>query len=226
MALGARGRSFPFSRRSRHTSGTNWSKVSWAAPRGLARWPSHADARRSCSCRGPRVALRRRPGFARQEAPSQRALREEGGLHEAGPPRLSAALMSPGSQDGLHRLEPCGAIAAESDSCLCTVEKARIHIQRQMGGAEVQDDLSGQLLLTRRPRTENVCIRASMRCRLRMSARARATPRRWALSSLQAAELLCVLAVGVAARCPLPQPAATNAGRATASARAPATGSR
>ena len=58
--------------------------------------------------------------------------------------------MSPGSQDGLHRLEPCGAIAAESDSCLCTVEKARIHIQRQMGGAEVQDDLSGQLLLTRR----------------------------------------------------------------------------
>ena len=47
------------------TSGTNWSKVSWAARRGLARWPSHADARRSCSCRGPRVALRRRPGFAR-----------------------------------------------------------------------------------------------------------------------------------------------------------------
>jgi len=64
---------------------------------------------------------------------------------------LSATLMSPGSQDGLHRLEPRGAIAAESDRCLCTVEKARIHVQRQMGRAEIEDDLSGQLLLTRRP---------------------------------------------------------------------------
>ena len=34
MALNARGRSFYFSRRSRHTSGTNWSKVSWAAHAG------------------------------------------------------------------------------------------------------------------------------------------------------------------------------------------------
>jgi hypothetical protein len=39
MALSASGRSSYFSRRSRHTSGMNWSKVSWAARRGLARWP-------------------------------------------------------------------------------------------------------------------------------------------------------------------------------------------
>src|SRR4030095_15291001 len=57
--------------------------------------------------------------------------------------------------------------------------------------------------------------------------RARATARRWALSSLHGAELLGVLAdvvlVAVAAACPplLLQPAATNANTATASAKAP-----
>ena len=56
-----------------------------------------------------------------------------------------------------------------------------------------------------------------------MSASARATVRRWALSSLHGAELLAVLTVVVAAECPplLPQPAATNPSTATASARAP-----
>src|SRR4249919_1532781 len=64
-----------------------------------------------------------------------------------------------------------------------------------------------------------------MRRRRRMSASARATVRRWALSSLHGAELLGVLAVAVAARCAplLPQPAVTNPSRATASARAPLT---
>jgi hypothetical protein len=52
-----------------------------------------------------------------------------------------------------------------------------------------------------------------------MSARARATVRRWALSSLHGAELLAVLAAAVAAECPslLLQTAATNPSTATAS---------
>lgn len=57
--------------------------------------------------------------------------------------------MSSGSQDGLHRLEPSGAIAAESDRGLRAVEQARVHVEREVGGAELQDDLPGQLLLTR-----------------------------------------------------------------------------
>src|SRR5205809_598261 len=62
-----------------------------------------------------------------------------------------------------------------------------------------------------------------MRRRRRMSASARATVRRWALSSLHGAALLGVPAVAVAAECPplLPQPAATNPRTTTASARAP-----
>ena len=54
-----------------------------------------------------------------------------------------------------------------------------------------------------------------------MSARARATPRRWPLLSLHAAARVGVPAVGVAARCPsllLLQPAAANPSTATASA--------
>ena len=73
------------------------------------------------------------------------------------------------------------------------------------------------------PCWENVCIGAWMRRRRRMSASARATARRWALSSLHGAELLGVLAVAIAAGC-LPlllQPATTNPSTATASARAP-----
>jgi hypothetical protein len=64
---------------------------------------------------------------------------------------------------------------------------------------------------------------AWMRRRRRMSASARATARRWALSSLHGAELLGALVVLIAARCPplLLQPAAANASAATASARAP-----
>jgi hypothetical protein len=57
--------------------------------------------------------------------------------------------MSPSPQDGLHRLEPRGAIAAESDRRLGAVDQARVHVQREMGGAELEYDLSGQLLLTR-----------------------------------------------------------------------------
>jgi len=73
------------------------------------------------------------------------------------------------------------------------------------------------------PCWENVCIGAWMRRRRLMSASARATARRWALSSLHGAELLGVLAVAIAAGC-LPlllQPATTNPSTATASARAP-----
>jgi len=57
--------------------------------------------------------------------------------------------MSPGPQDWLHRLEPRRAIAAESDRRLRAVDQARVHGQRKVGRAEIQDDLPGQLLLTR-----------------------------------------------------------------------------
>lgn len=61
-----------------------------------------------------------------------------------------------------------------------------------------------------------------MRRRRRMSASARATPRRWALSSVHGAELRGVLAVAIATGCPplLLQPAATNPSTETASGRA------
>ena len=54
------------------------------------------------------------------------------------------------SQDGLGSLEPHGAIAAEVDRRLSKVDQMRVDIQRELGGAEVQHQLSGHLVLTGR----------------------------------------------------------------------------
>jgi hypothetical protein len=59
--------------------------------------------------------------------------------------------MSPAPQDGLHRLEPRGAITAESDRCLRKVEQTRVHVQRKMSGPEVHHELSGHHVLIPRP---------------------------------------------------------------------------
>jgi hypothetical protein len=59
--------------------------------------------------------------------------------------------MSPGPQDGLRRLESLGAITAESDRCLRKVEQVRVQVQREMGGADIQQEFSGHHILSRRP---------------------------------------------------------------------------
>src|SRR5256886_11074162 len=65
--------------------------------------------------------------------------------------KSSTAFMNPVPQEGLLRLEPRGAITAEPDRCLRKVEQAREHVQREFGGAEVQQKLSGHHILVRRP---------------------------------------------------------------------------
>jgi hypothetical protein len=59
--------------------------------------------------------------------------------------------MSPAPQHGFHRLETQGAITAESDRCLRKVEQVRVQVQREMGGADIQQELSGHHILSRRP---------------------------------------------------------------------------
>lgn len=59
--------------------------------------------------------------------------------------------MSPGPQDRLRRLEPLGAITAESDRCLRKVEQLRVHVERKMGGTDIQQEPSGHHILSRRP---------------------------------------------------------------------------
>jgi hypothetical protein len=65
--------------------------------------------------------------------------------------KLSAAFLPPAPQEGLIRLEPLGAITAETDGYLRKVEQVREHVRREIGGADVQQKLSGHRVLSRRP---------------------------------------------------------------------------
>lgn len=53
-------------------------------------------------------------------------------------------------QDGLFRLEPRTAIATEAGGGLRLVEQTREDVHRELGGAEVDEELAGQRLLTGR----------------------------------------------------------------------------
>lgn len=53
-------------------------------------------------------------------------------------------------QDGLLRLEPRAAIATQAGGGLRLVEQTREDVQRELGGTEVEEELAGQRLLTRR----------------------------------------------------------------------------
>jgi hypothetical protein len=57
----------------------------------------------------------------------------------------------PVPQEGLVGLERLAASTAETDRCLRKVEQVREHVQREMGGAGVQQKLSDHHLLIRRP---------------------------------------------------------------------------
>ena len=57
----------------------------------------------------------------------------------------------PVPQDGLFGFECLAAITAETGRCLRKVEEVREHVQREMGGPEVQQKLSGHRILSRRP---------------------------------------------------------------------------
>jgi hypothetical protein len=103
------------------------------------------------------------------------------------------------------------------------VEKVRVHVQREIGGAEIQHELSGHLVLGRRPVLGK---RAHRRLDAPQTPDVGEHPGNGATRDsveLHGAELLGAPAVAIAAGCPplLPQPAATNASTATASARAP-----
>ncbi len=52
-------------------------------------------------------------------------------------------------EDRLLRLEPRTAIAAQAGGGLRLVEQTREDVQRELGGAEVEEELAGQRLLTR-----------------------------------------------------------------------------
>jgi len=67
--------------------------------------------------------------------------------------RVRGALPVP--QDGLGGLEPQRAINAKTDRCLREVEQVRVHVQREVGGAEVEQKLSRDLVLMRRPALGN-----------------------------------------------------------------------
>jgi hypothetical protein len=132
--------------------------------------------------------------------------------------------MSAGPQDGLRRLEALGAITAESDRRLRKVEQVRVHVQRELAGAEVQQKLSGHDVLIRRP-----VLGERLHPRLDAPQTPDGGERPGNGATLRSVELagrrasLGVPAVAVAARCPLlsPQPAAAKPSTATASARAP-----
>ena len=70
---------------------------------------------------------------------------------QVGDAESSAASLSAVPQDGFFRLEGVGAVAAEVDRCLRKVEQVREDVRREVAGAEVQLELSGQHLLMRRP---------------------------------------------------------------------------
>jgi len=138
--------------------------------------------------------------------------------------KLATAFLAPVRQERLGGLEPLQAITAEISRGLREVDQVRAHVHRQLGGAEIEQKFSGYRVSVGAPCSENVCSGDWMRRRRRMSASDREMARRWALPSVQGAELRAVPAVAVAAGCPplLLQPAAAKASTAMASVRAPA----
>ena len=63
----------------------------------------------------------------------------------------ATAILLPVVQEGLARLESLGAIAAEPGRRLRKVDQVRAHVHRELGGAEIEQELSGHGVFVRRP---------------------------------------------------------------------------